>query len=149
MFFGFPIFSVQISFFPFPLTWIISAACAMKPLFWKRIQLSSSSSAPSSQLWEKLSATVIPFEEFESLFAKPERKEKEKKEAVKKPAQKQTAQILDKQRSQTMGILIRSLRFDIEEIQEAVFNMDTANITLENMRTLYDNVSVVFNFVTL
>lgn len=117
----------------------------MKPLYWTRIvAVPEIVDGPDGKtaIWKEINE--LPLEnlnEFTELFSRqaPIRKptikkveEKEKVEAVK---------LLDNKRSQNVGILAQSLRVDIQEIENAIYNFDTSVVNLESLQQIYEVVS--------
>ncbi|XP_078674685.1 uncharacterized protein LOC144912825 [Branchiostoma floridae x Branchiostoma belcheri] len=112
-------------------------------------------------LWDKLEEPSFDKDEFEELFAKPQNTPKRKplSDTYKKPKAKKedqslvsldrkypatrvchtrVAKLLDSKRSQQVGILMSSLHAEMADIENAVLNMDTTHLDLENLNALYD-----------
>uniref|UniRef100_A0A8C4THF9 Formin 1 n=1 Tax=Erpetoichthys calabaricus TaxID=27687 RepID=A0A8C4THF9_ERPCA len=119
----------------------VEPSCPMKPLYWTRIQ-KSSSSAPDL-LWGSLEEPRIQdTKEFEDLFSKAavQQKKKPLSESYEKKAKaKKIIKLLDGKRSQTVGILISSLHLEMKDIQQAVLNVDNSFVDLETIEALYEN----------
>ncbi|KAL3205289.1 hypothetical protein MRX96_011187 [Rhipicephalus microplus] len=130
----------------------VNPKALMKPLYWTRIQVPTTKppqpASPASPektterktLWESLEETPpSDWEEFESLFS---RQVQEKKPTAKtKSAQaktKQVAKLLDQKRSQNVGILISSLRLEISDVENAIYNFDTSVVSLDTLQALYE-----------
>lgn len=88
-------------------------------------------------LWVELDETTPEdWNEFKTLFS---RQVTEKKTVVKKQSKaKEVAKLLDQKRSQNVGILISSLRLDISEVENAVYNFDTSVVDLEALQKIYE-----------
>lgn len=117
----------------------------MKPLYWTRIITPADTvDAPSanSALWKEIDE--IPLEnmnEFVELFC---RQVITRNPTVKKVEQKpkvESVKLLDSKRSQNVGILAQSLRADIQEIENAIYNFDTSIVSLEAIQQIYEVVS--------
>lgn len=123
----------------------------MKPLYWTRIVAAKDvTDGPEDKtaIWKELNELPLDsLNDFTELFSRqaPVRKivvkkveEKEKVEAVK---------LLDNKRSQNVGILAQSLRVDIQEIENAIYNFDTSVVNLESLQQIYEAVSnVLLNY---
>lgn len=119
----------------------------MKPLYWTRIQVVTPAPVPERPasddgeprtLWECLEeAQPADWDEFTNLFS---RQVQEKKVAAKvKAAQaKEVAKLLDQKRSQNVGILISSLRLEISDVENAIYNFDTSVVSLDTLQALYE-----------
>uniref|UniRef100_A0A8C5QVT2 Formin 1 n=1 Tax=Leptobrachium leishanense TaxID=445787 RepID=A0A8C5QVT2_9ANUR len=119
----------------------IEPGCPMKPLYWTRIQLKSSSS--SAMLWELLKEpSIVDTSEFEDMFSKTSVQQKKKplsESYAKKTKAKKIIKLLDGKRSQAVGILISSLHLDMKDIQQAILNVDDSVVDLETLEALYEN----------
>lgn len=117
----------------------------MKPLYWTRILAApeiTDGADGKTAIWKEIFELPLDnLNEFTELFSRqaPIRKptikkveEKEKVEAVK---------LLDNKRSQNVGILAQSLRVDIQEIENAIYNFDTSVVNLESLQQIYEVVS--------
>ncbi|XP_032792017.2 formin-2 isoform X2 [Daphnia magna] len=121
----------------------------MKPLYWTRILIPfqppqavaiSSVSDGNKSLWDGLEE-IAPdnWDDFSDLFsrqvvvAKPV-----KPKAETKPVKQQTVKILDNKRSQMVGILISSRHLDVQEVESAVYNLDTSVIDLETLQKIFE-----------
>lgn len=117
----------------------------MKPLFWKRIQINKQlpGSSPQNVLWDALKEPKIDVEDFENAFSKVERKKEEgtPKNKTRKTKQK-VVNLLDNRRSQSIGILLSTLHVNISEIKDALYKMDTSILDHENLKSLYEIVSI-------
>ncbi|XP_054711140.1 formin-2-like [Uloborus diversus] len=121
----------------------VSPKVPMKPLYWTRIQVQEPvEPVPESKncLWQKLEETVPgDIDEFAELFS---RQTKEKKPPSKnkttKDKSKEVAKLLDQKRSQNVGILISSLRIEISDVENAVYNFDTSSLDLDALQAIYE-----------
>ncbi|XP_078590263.1 uncharacterized protein LOC144870284 isoform X2 [Branchiostoma floridae x Branchiostoma japonicum] len=131
-----------------PRKQLVEPASPMKPLYWNRIQLHKDKAVMQMQfgtediqtLWDKLEEPSFDKDEFEELFAKPQNTPKRKplSDTYKKPKAKKVAKLLDSKRSQQVGILMSSLHAEMADIENAVLNMDTTHLDLENLNALYE-----------
>ncbi|KAI8479338.1 riboflavin kinase, partial [Branchiostoma belcheri] len=131
-----------------PRKQLVEPSSPMKPLYWNRIQLHKDKAIMQVQfgtadiqtLWDKLEEPSFDKDEFEELFAKPQNTPKRKplSDTYKKPKAKKVAKLLDSKRSQQVGILMSSLHAEMADIENAVLNMDTTHLDLENLNALYD-----------
>lgn len=87
-------------------------------------------------LWEQLDETNIEVEEFDAMFSRPVAKPKAKKtdkkedeEAKKKKVG--VAKLLDKGRSQDVGICIKSNHLDIGDVENTIYNFDNSLISFD------------------
>lgn len=118
----------------------------MRPLFWKKIQLteirnpySGADMSSVDCLWEGLEEPEIDVSEFEDLFAKAPLKKKMSPEKLAKAKKtKEVAKLLDAKRSQAIGIFISSLHLQAAEIETAILEFDMSNLSLEALNTLYE-----------
>ncbi|KAJ8967555.1 hypothetical protein NQ314_002871 [Rhamnusium bicolor] len=107
----------------------VNPAVPMKPLYWTRILAPPDITEESQQiaLWKEIDE--LPLEslsEFTELFS---RQVVTRKPTIKKQEQKakvEAVKLLDSKRSQNVGILAQSLRADIQEIENAIYNFDTS-----------------------
>lgn len=117
----------------------------MKPLYWTRIVAAPDiTDGPDGRtpIWKEIND--LPLEnlnEFTELFSRqaPIRKPTVKKVEVKEKVE--AAKLLDNKRSQNVGILAQSLRVDIQEIENAIYNFDTSVVNLESLQQIYEAVS--------
>ncbi|XP_073465988.1 formin-1 isoform X3 [Aquarana catesbeiana] len=125
----------------------VEPKCPMKPLYWTRIQIKTSSSSPKTSttgsLWETLrEPDIADTKEFEELFCKANVQQKKKplsESYEKKTKAKKIVKLLDAKRSQAVGILISSLHLDMKDIQQAILNVDDSVVDLETLEALYEN----------
>ncbi|MEE6491802.1 hypothetical protein FKM82_016381 [Ascaphus truei] len=119
----------------------IEPGCPMKPLYWTRIQVKSSSA--NLTLWQSLKEpNIVDPTEFEGLFSKASVQQKRKplsESYEKKTKARKIIKLLDGKRSQTVGILISSLHLDMKDIQQAILNVDDSVVDLETLEALYEN----------
>lgn len=128
----------------------VTPAAPMKPLYWTRIV-----AAPDNidgldgrtPIWKEIDDLPLDnLNEFTELFSrqapirKPTVKKVEEKEKV------EAAKLLDNKRSQNVGILAQSLRVDIQEIENAIYNFDTSVVNLESLQQIYEAVSYIISF---
>ncbi|XP_061163770.1 uncharacterized protein LOC133172931 [Saccostrea echinata] len=124
---------------------VIQTKSPMKPLFWQRIQVHNLKSKNKDLnnmrlVWEEIDEAAIDVEEVDKLFCKPpsEASQKASKTRTKSPA-KQVAKVLSPKRSQLVGILLSSLRVDINDIELAILTCDTSCVDIEKLKTIYDS----------
>ena len=116
----------------------------MKPLFWKRIQLNAAEGEKSTTVWAMLEEPTINVSDFAEMFAKAERKAEGKLVSSKSTnkVKQQVVHLLDNKRSQAVGIFLRSLHAEMDEIQDALYNVNTAILDQESLRSLFEIVSI-------
>lgn len=117
----------------------------MKPLYWTRILAApevTDGAEVKTAIWKEIvELPVDNLNEFTELFSrqapirKPTIRKREEKEKV------EAAKLLDNKRSQNVGILAQSLRVDIQEIENAIYNFDTSVVNLESLQQIYEVVS--------
>ncbi|KAF7656298.1 hypothetical protein LDENG_00043980 [Lucifuga dentata] len=112
----------------------------MKPLYWARFQIQDNN---NNTLWNHLEEPdIININEFEDLFAKATTQTKRKplSEAYEKKVKaRKIIKLLDRKRSQAVGILISSLHLEMEDIQQAILTVDPSVVDLETIEALYEN----------
>ena len=118
----------------------------MKPLFWKRIQLSQVTNPEvesSTTVWETLEEPIINVSDFAEMFAKVERKADGKLLSSRSTnrIKQQVTHLLDNKRSQAVGIFLRSLHVEMDEIRDALYNVNTAILDQETLNSLFEIVS--------
>lgn len=83
--------------------------------------------------------------EFADLFSRQVITRKPTKKKVDdKPSKIQAAKILDGKRFQNVGILAQSLHVEFQEIEHAIYNLDTTVVNLEALHQIYEAVCVFF-----
>ncbi|CAG9817334.1 unnamed protein product [Phaedon cochleariae] len=117
----------------------------MKPLYWTRILAPPTAptvvDSPTTNiaLWREIEELPMKeLSEFTELFS---RQVVARKPTVKKVEQKlkvEAVKLLDNKRSQNVGILAQSLRADIQEIENAIYNFDTSIVSLEALQQIYE-----------
>ena len=122
---------------------VIKPKSVMRPLYWTRIQVPNIPSDGTNKsdvgtLWEDLEDIPIEVDEFDDMFARPVVKvNKGKKEnlEVKKeePTKVAVAKLLDSQRSQNVGILMKSNHLSIHEVENTIYNFDNSVIDFETL----------------
>lgn len=120
----------------------------MKPLYWTRIVAATSvvdGTGENTAIWKEINEISLDnMNEFTELFSrqapirKPTIKKVETKEKV------EAVKLLDNKRSQNVGILAQSLRVDIHEIENAIYNFDTSVVNLESLQQIYEAVSISY-----
>jgi formin 2 len=73
-----------------------------------------------AKVWEKIDDLPIKdWDDFHELFSRQvvEKKVAKKVEATNKPVRQQAMKVLDSKRSQNVGILVKSLNLDIEQVK--------------------------------
>ncbi|KAE8741150.1 hypothetical protein FOCC_FOCC013312 [Frankliniella occidentalis] len=125
---------------------------SMKPLYWTRIVVPvtvtiTTPETPSNggatvtppPLWEQLEeAKIEDMDAFTSLFSRQVIERKPTKKKTEKPSKQQAIKILDSKRSQNIGILASSLHKDFSEIEHAIYNLDTTEVSLEALQQIYE-----------
>ncbi|CAH0555466.1 unnamed protein product [Brassicogethes aeneus] len=129
--------------FPAPLALrknAVQPKVPMKPLYWTRIVAQpEATEEKKSALWNQIDE--LPLEnlnEFTDLFSRQViiRQPTIKKEVKKNKLE--PVKLLDGKRSQNVGILAQSLHVDFTEIENAVYNFDTAIVSLEALQQIYE-----------
>ena len=120
----------------------------MKPLFWKRIQLNpviNPAAQSSDTVWAMLEEPAINISDFAEMFAKVERKSEGAllSSNSTKRVKQQVVHLLDNKRSQAVGIFLRSLHVQMDEIRDALYNVNTAILDQESLTSLFEIVSTV------
>ncbi|KAG8189077.1 hypothetical protein JTE90_028626 [Oedothorax gibbosus] len=122
----------------------VSPKVPMKPLYWTRIQVQEPpQTVPEAEnkscLWQKLEETVpADLDEFTELFSRQTRERKPASKVKTKDKSKEVAKLLDQKRSQNVGILISSLRIEISDVENAVYNFDTSTLDLDALQAIYE-----------
>ena len=119
----------------------------MKPLFWKRIQLNQVADPEkefNTTVWSTLEEPVINVSDFAEMFAKMERKSEGTHLSSKstRRMKQQVVHLLDNKRSQAVGIFLRSLHVEMDEIRDALYNVNTAILDQESLSSLFEIVSI-------
>ncbi|XP_070576412.1 protein cappuccino-like [Ptychodera flava] len=125
----------------------IEPKVVMKSLYWKIIQIHEMEKICARQrvqrdpaVWDELQDVDLNTQELEELFSKKAAvKKKPLADNMKKlKERKKVAKVLDNKRSQNIGILISSLRLDMDDIKKAVMDVDTSDIDIEILQSIYD-----------
>lgn len=123
----------------------INPAVPMKPLYWTRI-IAPPDVTDSSQeiaLWKEIDELPLDaLSEFTELFSRQVVTRKPTFKKLEEKAKVEAVKLLDSKRSQNVGILAQSLRADIQEIENAIYNFDTSIISLEALQQIYEVVSL-------
>ena len=126
---------------------VFCIASPMKPLFWKRIQLNQVPDNPetSETVWATLEEPVININDFAETFAKAERKAQGKLLSSRSMhrIKQQVVHLLDNKRSQAVGIFLSSLHVQMDEIKDALYNVNTSIMDQESLSSLYEIVSML------
>nr|CAI5839787.1 unnamed protein product [Callosobruchus analis] len=123
----------------------VTPAAPMKPLYWTRIVTPvadepDDTGQAKSALWKEIDE--LPLDniaaEFTELFSRQviTRKTTLKKIEVKEKVE--AVKLLDSKRSQNVGILAQSLKTDMQEIENAIYNFDTSIVSLEALQQIYE-----------
>lgn len=118
----------------------------MKPLFWKRIQLNQVGDEEkkcSSSVWASLEEPEINVNDLAKMFAKVERKTDGKllSSTSSNKRKQRVIHLLDNKRSQAVGIFLRSLHVEMDEIKDALYNVNTSILDQETLSSLFEIVS--------
>ena len=118
----------------------------MKPLFWKRIQLNQVGDGEkkfSSTVWASLEEPEINVSDLAKMFAKVERKTDGKllSSTSSNKRKQRVIHLLDNKRSQAVGIFLRSLHVEMDEIKDALYNVNTSILDQETLSSLFEIVS--------
>lgn len=120
----------------------------MKPLFWKRIQLNQLpvrlETEASETVWATLEEPTINVSCLVETFAKVERKTEGKLLSSRSmhKIKQQVIHLLDNKRSQSVGIFLSSLHVNMDEIRDALYNVNTSIVDQESLSSLYEIVGI-------
>lgn len=133
---------------------VFGTASPMKPLFWKRIQLNQVSDCnpeikASETVWATLEEPVINVDHFAEMFAKVGRKTEGKllSSRCMHRIKQEVVHLLDNKRSQTVGIFLSSLHVHMDEIEDALYNVNTSILDQESLQSLYEIVSMLMKIM--
>ncbi|XP_060554062.1 uncharacterized protein LOC132715098 isoform X2 [Ruditapes philippinarum] len=124
---------------------VINPVSPMRPLFWNRIQVNDIKTPKHKEyyerklIWEDLEEENIDVNELDSMFSK-RHVEPSRRFSPNKPKNKakQVAKVIAPKRSQVIGILLSSLRFEMSEIEHAIVTFDTSQLPEEKLRQIYE-----------
>lgn len=122
----------------------VTPVSPMKPLFWKRIQLSQLpirlETEASETVWATLEEPTINVSHLAETFAKAERKTEGKLLSSRSmhKVKHQVIHLLDNKRSQSVGIFLSSLHVNMDEIKDALYNVNTSIVDQESLNALYE-----------
>ena len=119
----------------------------MRPLYWTRIRLPPPSdlATPTNEedaiIWDALQDAKLEVDEFDGLFSRPIIQKKAKKdnedqskaEKVKDEGKLPPASYLDKKKTQNIGIFLRSKNVRIDDVENAIYNLDDSVLDTENL----------------
>lgn len=128
----------------------INPTVPMKPLYWTRIIAAPDVTdfGQESALWKEIDELPLDnLREFTELFSRQVVTRKPTFKKLEEKAKVEAVKLLDSKRSQNVGILAQSLRADIQEIENAIYNCDTSIISLEALQQIYEVVSLLFMYI--
>ncbi|CAK8694930.1 unnamed protein product [Clavelina lepadiformis] len=119
---------------------IIEPVKPMKPLYWTKIKLSASAAMPKRLIWENVEESDVNITELVDLFCKLNVTKKKPLSSTlgKATKKKKVAKILDTKRSQAVAIFTSSLHVEIDDIKQAMLNVDTSVVDIETMEAIYE-----------
>jgi len=135
---------------PVPRKPLITPAVPMKNLHWNKIQLPGQEQETENKvLWATIKEPEVEADELTKLFGRKAAVAMKKREdmvderskdgvAATMASAKQVTKILDQKRSQAVGILVQSLRVTINDVENAVIQLDTSVIDVEALQSIYE-----------
>ncbi|XP_028392314.1 LOW QUALITY PROTEIN: serine/threonine-protein kinase CST20-like [Dendronephthya gigantea] len=124
---------------------VVNPKTEMKPLFWNRIIASNDSPTKEKCVWKNIKEPTFDTNEFEKLFSKKiaDRRLKRTKSLrddkhFARINGKKVVKLLETNRSRAIGIKMSSLSCQLEDISNAVYNMDTSVVDMESLQSIYD-----------
>lgn len=118
----------------------------MKPLYWTRIIVphpqADTTDDTTTPLWSQIDE--IPLEnltDFKNLFSRQVVTRKPTTKRIETKPKVEAVKLLDSKRSQNVGILAQSLHVEFQEIENAIYNLDTSIVSLEALQQIYEAVS--------
>ena len=124
---------------------VVNPKTEMKPLFWNRIVASDESATKGKCIWKNIKEAAIDTNEFERLFSKKTADRKLKRTKSLRDDKhfahingKKVVKLLETNRSRAIGIKMSSLNCQLEDIRNAVYNMDTSVVDMESLQSIYD-----------
>ncbi|KAI4461001.1 formin [Holotrichia oblita] len=123
----------------------------MKPLYWTRILVSvttttesTDSSPPLVPLWAQLEEIRLDnISDFTNLFSRQVVAKKPSSKKIEVKSKIEPKKLLDSKRSKSVGILAQSLHVEFQEIETAIYNLDTSVVSLEALQHIYEAVSIL------
>ena len=93
-----------------------------------------------------LHAVVEGLSEFESLFRKSKQTQSIKNHShqITQRSASRPIRLLEGHRSQAIGILLKTLHVDLEEITQAILTMETGLVDVESLKSLNEMVNAWF-----
>ncbi|KAK9729564.1 Formin Homology 2 Domain [Popillia japonica] len=118
----------------------------MKPLYWTRIIVSATATTESADtnsplipLWAQLDEIRLDnISEFANLFSRQVVAKKPSSKKVEVKSKIEPKKLLDSKRSKSVGILAQSLHVEFQEIETAIYNLDTSVVSLEALQHIYE-----------
>jgi hypothetical protein len=113
----------------------------MKSLFWERLVFPPKETRPTNPvIWDAVQEVTFDLAEFEKHFAQAQKKVVEKKlEEESVSAVKKAVSVLDAKRSNAIAIMMSKMP-DLDEIVNAVQNLDDNKLSQENIEALIANL---------
>nr|CAB3246517.1 formin-2-like [Phallusia mammillata] len=111
----------------------------MKPLYWTRVK--KIGNVLENTLWYSVPAAEVDHKELVHLFCKntANKKKSTLSESLSpKKVKVKPAKLLSTKRSQALGIFISSLHMDVEDIKQAVLDLETNVVDVESISAIYD-----------
>ncbi|KAG5883167.1 hypothetical protein JTB14_010303 [Gonioctena quinquepunctata] len=122
----------------------VNPAVPMKPLYWTRIiattvDMADGPQSDNNALWKQIDELPLSeLSEFTELFSRQVVNRKPTVKKIEEKAKVEAVKLLDGKRSQNVGILAHSLKADIQEIENAIYNFDTSIVSLEALQQIYE-----------
>lgn len=122
----------------------------MKPLYWTRIlvtnvqqQIEQDTDTKSNEkhVWANLDEINLDnITEFADLFSRQVITKKSTKKKIEIKSKIEPKKLFDSKRSQNVGILAQSLHIEFNEIENAIYDLDTSVVSLEALQQIYEAV---------
>lgn len=129
----------------------VTPSVPMKPLYWTRILVPNTQQHQETDnetdytpLWADLNEIDLDnMTEFTDLFSRQVIKKKPTKKKIEIKSKTTPKKLLDSKRSQNVGILAQSLHVEFQEIEAAIYGLDTSVVSLEALQQIYEAVSLI------
>ncbi|XP_048576930.1 formin isoform X2 [Nematostella vectensis] len=132
-----------------PRKGVIKPGVEMRPLFWQRILVNEDSADGTQKktncIWNNMAEAEFDKKDFQKLFGRKIDKRRRARKgkslhedaAFEKPEGKQVIKVLDRGRSQTIGIIMTSLNCALDDVKEAIYKMDTNTVDMDGLKALF------------
>ncbi|RDD38893.1 Formin-2 [Trichoplax sp. H2] len=111
----------------------------LKPIFWKKIRIPcpSLSSQTDRTVWQILPEITVDDTELCILFPSRTKPLSKTRKINRQPIKPSRAKYLDHKRSQSIGIFMKTLRYSLAEIRQAILNLNINILPEDLYQTLY------------